>query len=307
MAQRYHRFLAVFVSVCVFLSFAFVHKAKATTQAGSAILAFANLSHEKTTFDVYLASGVQHPLFTNSKAQSIGGTVELPAGDWTVVLRKADSAADSDPLYSQKITLTAGEHVDLIAMGSLDGKDTEAFTLKQVTLNYDGIPQYGVRAAVLDLLPGAPEVNIRFGTKFIATHIKYGDFKEVDGFWAPQSIYASPQETILPDDQNYGKISTFAFDPGAYHLLVIYGDTSNADFVDLHTPINYAFMRFVNATQNVAAADFVEGTDQFAAMQNIEYAKASYWIPLGGMSSTFVRAWLHGPTGTVASLQPLLG
>jgi hypothetical protein len=109
--------------------------------------------------DVYVNGDLTLEGFT---PETITDPLELPAGDYTVDIRPAGAAADSDPIITGSTTLPAGANATLIAHLTADGTPTLGVFVNDTTPTAAGEGRLVVRhtaaAPAVDVLAGGDAV-----------------------------------------------------------------------------------------------------------------------------------------------------
>jgi hypothetical protein len=186
-------------------------------------LRLAHLSPNTPAVDCYLYS------FDNPSAEVVlhhvaYGTVSsyeaVPAGEYTVAMRGAGAAANSKPVLSTSVDVTAGDAYTVAGMGPFKGLRLQILDDKLVT------PKGKALVRVIQASMRQPKVTIGLGSQTLATQLPFAQVSSYvavsPGSWAVHVAGSSESST--------GTISVTA---GSIHTIVVLDDATKLGIDDL--------------------------------------------------------------------------
>ena len=190
--------------------------------AGSLLIRVVNASPDMPVVDVYIAG---KKTFTNLAYKGMSDFIKLEARSYTVALRPAGAAADSKPIYQQRIQLPAGVGATYIIAGLLYGNNGQGLriNLSFAPPIFDGLARIGV----LHESPDGPPIQIIIGGTRVTSGLGFGE--------------------------GYGRF----VQPGAYNVTILPAGKTEPALVDLKGitvgPDDYYLVLMTNTKDKIEA------------------------------------------------------
>jgi hypothetical protein len=197
--------------------------APASASAGSGWLRLAHLSPNTPAVDVYLYS------FHNPKALvvvhhvaygTISGYQKIPAGEYTVAMRKAGASASSSPVISTTVNIRTGGAYTVAGMGPANGLRLQVLRDRLTT------PRGKALVRIIQASLSQHRVTVRAGRSVLARNVA---FASVTGY----KVVPPGSWVVSADGRTDRTSSEITLSAGTIHTIVVLDDPGDIRLDDL--------------------------------------------------------------------------
>jgi len=223
------------------------------------------------TVDVYVNNEVTLKDFAPG---TVTDPLSLPAGDYTIDIRPAGAAADSDPAITGSASLAAGANVTIVAHLTADGTPTLSVFANDTSPITDGQARLVVRHTA-----AAPAVDILAGSSVLFSNLSNPNEAMAD---VPAGSY---DVTIAPTGSTEAVFDagSVKLDAGTAYFVYAYGSLSDNTFA-------LAIQTIGNLGPSMPSGDVTAPAEPKAGCAYFEQTGhnacagfAAYWSEFGGL------------------------